>query len=224
MKKISVIIRVKNEERWIGHTIQSILDNLTKPQIIIIDNYSTDKSIEIVNRFKQDPLLKNKNNNNYTEIDVCKIQSYTPGKALNLGVSLAKHNTIMIISSHCILSKISLENHLKQLKKYVSVFGNQIPIWDGKKIVKRYLWSHFVNKKVINMYSDYEERYFLHNAIALYNTKYLKDNLFDENLIGKEDRYWAIDAIKNGEKILYDPALEVLHHYTENGNTWKGLA
>lgn len=224
MEKISVIIRVKNEERWIGHTIQSILDNITRPQIIIIDNYSTDKSIEIVNRFKHDPLLKNKNNNNYTEIDVHQIKSYTPGKALNLGVSLAKHNTVMIISSHCILSKISLKSHLKQLKKYVSVFGNQIPIWDGKKVAKRYLWSHFVNKKITNMYSDYEKRYFLHNAIALYDTKYLKDNEFDENLIGKEDRYWAIDAIKNGEKILYDPALEVLHHYTENGNTWKGLA
>ena len=224
MEKISVIIRVKNEERWIGHTIQSVLDNISRPQIIIIDNYSTDKSIEIVNRFKQDPLLKNKNNNNYTEIDVHQIKSYTPGKALNFGVSLAKHNTVMIISSHCTLNKISLENHLKQLKKYVSVFGNQIPIWDGKKVVKRYLWSHFINKKVINMYSEYEKRYFLHNAIALYDAKFLKDNKFDENLVGKEDRYWAIDAIKNGEKILYDPALEVLHHYTENGNTWKGLA
>ena len=126
MEKISVIIRVKNEERWIGHTIQSILDNISRPQIIIIDNYSTDKSIEIVNRFKQDPLLKNKNNNNYTEIDVHQIKSYTPGKALNLGVSMAKHNAVMIISSHCTLTKINLKDHLKQLKKYVSVFGNQL--------------------------------------------------------------------------------------------------
>ena len=26
--KFSVVIRTKNEERWIGHTIQSIIDNI----------------------------------------------------------------------------------------------------------------------------------------------------------------------------------------------------
>ena len=36
--KFSVIIRTKNEENWIGHCIQSILDNLEKPEIIVIDN------------------------------------------------------------------------------------------------------------------------------------------------------------------------------------------
>ena len=35
---VSVIIRTKNEERWIGHTIQSVIDQLEKPEIIVIDN------------------------------------------------------------------------------------------------------------------------------------------------------------------------------------------
>ena len=30
---ISVVIRTKNEERWIGHTIQSVLGFLYKPEI-----------------------------------------------------------------------------------------------------------------------------------------------------------------------------------------------
>ena len=29
--------------------------------------------------------------------------------------------------------------------------------------------------------------------------------------------------IKNNKKILYDPSLEVFHHYTKEGNTWKGI-
>ena len=37
-KKLSVIIRAKNEERWIGHTIQSVLDFFPGSEIIIIDN------------------------------------------------------------------------------------------------------------------------------------------------------------------------------------------
>ena len=35
---LSVILRTRNEEKWIGHAIQSILDNIYKPEIIIIDN------------------------------------------------------------------------------------------------------------------------------------------------------------------------------------------
>ena len=74
------------------------------------------------------------------------------------------------------------------------------------------------------MYSDLEQRYFHHNAAAFYEKNFLIDNPFDENLQSKEDRYWAQSVITNNDKILYDPSLEVLHHYTSNGNTWKGLA
>ena len=61
MSDVSVIIRTKNEERWIGHSIQSILDKIYKPEIIIIDNNSTDKTLEIVNHFIQDPILSSNN-------------------------------------------------------------------------------------------------------------------------------------------------------------------
>ena len=56
--KISVIIRLRNEERWIGYSIQSIINKLDKPEIIIINNNSTDKSLEIVKRFVENPKIK----------------------------------------------------------------------------------------------------------------------------------------------------------------------
>ena len=46
--------------------------------------------------------------------------------------------------------------------------------------------------------------------------------LFDENLVGKEDRYWVKNAIENGFKTLYDPQMKCDHHYTAKGNTWTG--
>ena len=42
MDDISVIIRVRNEENWLGHSIQSILDYFKHPEIIIVDNNSND--------------------------------------------------------------------------------------------------------------------------------------------------------------------------------------
>ena len=49
---VSVIVRTKNEEKHIGYCIQSITDFIGKPEIIIVDNDSTDNTIPIVNRFE----------------------------------------------------------------------------------------------------------------------------------------------------------------------------
>ena len=152
-----------------------------------------------------------------------KINDYSPGKALNLGVSKSKKDNILIISAHCVLKKFP-ENQISQnLKKYVCIFGKQVPIYRGKKISKRYIWSHFSENSKVNLYSNLEKRYFLHNALAIYKKKILKKYPFDENLSGKEDRYWANKIVSKKLKYLYEPKIIAEHHYTENGNTWKGI-
>lgn len=224
IRNISVIIRCKNEEMWIGHAIQSVIEKVQPLEIIIIDNNSQDESIEIVKNFSQDPKLNYDSNQNYAKIKILSLDKYTPGKALNMGIKNAKGKYIVIISAHCELTKINLKKSIKDLNKFIAIFGNQIPVWKGKKINKRYIWSHFKDVSVINMYSDLEKRYFFHNAIAFFKTSFLKKNLFDEYLTGKEDRYWINNQIKNKKSFLYDPTLEVKHHYTPNGKTWAGLA
>lgn len=222
---VSVIIRTKNEERWIGHAIQSVLTNLNKPEIIIVDNNSTDETISIIRLFIQDKFLGDKKNKNYTNIKIINIKDYTPGKSLNDGVRFATKKYILILSAHCQLQKIDLKKHINDLNRYDCIFGNQNPVFQGKNVVKRYLWSHFQDKEIINMYSESEQRYFLHNALAFYKRKTLIDYKFNEQLVAKEDRYWVNNIInKKKKKILYDPNLSALHHYTLNGNTWKGLA
>jgi rhamnosyltransferase len=226
VKKLSnftVVIRVKNEERWIGYAIQSVLDYLIKPEIVIVDNNSNDKTIDIVKFFAENPNLNNEANN-YSKIKIINIANYSPGRALNLGVKNASKKYIMILSAHCILKKFNEVNIIKDLEKNSCVFGNQIPVWNGKKISKRYLWSHFSNKKTKNMYSELEKRYFLHNALAVYKKDTLKKFPFDENLTSKEDRYWANKIIKKKMNFIYDPELIAEHQYTIHGNTWKGIA
>ena len=53
MDNISVIIRNRNEEQWIGHAIQSVIDNFDNPEIVIVNNNSTDESMNIVRMFKK---------------------------------------------------------------------------------------------------------------------------------------------------------------------------
>ena len=52
-KKVSIIIRTKNEEQWIEICIKKILEQTYKNfEIIIIDSYSTDKTLKKVQKFK----------------------------------------------------------------------------------------------------------------------------------------------------------------------------
>jgi rhamnosyltransferase len=221
--KVSVLIRVKNEENWIGHCIQSVLELLDKPEIIIVDNNSTDDSLKISSMFVEDQNL-DKKNKNYTNLKFVKINNYTPGKAINLGVKNCSNPHVLIISAHCVLKKIDLDMLRKYLAKNIAVFGNQIPKFMGKKIKKRYIWSHFINDEVVNMYSKLENRFFFHNALSFFKKKTLLQYPFDEQLFGKEDRYWANNLIRNhSKKIIYSPSFEAEHHFTINGNTWKNL-
>jgi len=222
MKNISIVIRNKNESRWIGHAIQSCLDNFFEPELIIINNQSSDESMEIVRSFRHNNALE-PSIHNYCELVTANIDNYTPGKALNMGIKLAKNKFICIISAHTVIKKFDSEYILSNLKDFPCIFGKQIPIYRGKKITPRYIWSHFLDKDVVNMYSQLEGRYFLHNAYAIYTKDILEEYPFDEELSGKEDRLWAGKLIEEGKKILYTPRMEAEHHFTTAGNTWKGV-
>ena len=218
---ISVIVRSKNEERWIGHCLQSVLDYIENPEIIVVDNNSTDETLPIVNTFQHDPMLKD--HKRYAATKVITIDDYSPGRAINMGAKAATAKYTLVISSHCVLKNFDFSLLKEHLEEYSSVFGNQTPFYNGKRIGKRYIWEHFGEEKVKNLFSSMEGRYFFHNAASFFKTDVLLQYPFDENLTGKEDRYWAGDMVEKGHSFLYEPNFKVDHHYTENGNTWKGI-
>jgi glycosyltransferase involved in cell wall biosynthesis len=213
MDKISIILRNRNEGEYIGFAIQSCLDHFDKPEIIVVDNGSTDDSLQTVNLFKD-----------RTKIKVVSINDYSPGKSINLGVESASNDLILVLSAHSQITKMNISKVIEGLKDNVAIFGNQTPIYKGKKITKRYIWSHFKNSIIKDMYSEIEDRHFLHNAFCFYDKTFLMRNPFDETLSGKEDRYWARDMINQGYHFLYNGKdLMCNHYWTTNGATWKGM-
>jgi len=220
MDDVTVIIRNKNEENWIGHSIQSALEFLSLPEIIVVDNNSSDESMEIVRSFRHDSSLP-QNTKRYGEIKVLNIDEYTPGKALNMAIKTSTRKYILILSAHSVITKLDGNYLLDKLREFDCVFGKQIPVLKGKKIYPRYIWSHFKDDEQINMFSELEGRYFIHNAFSFYPREIFNKLLFDEEIQGKEDRLWAKSLIDAGKKYIYTPKIECLHHYTTGGNTWK---
>ncbi len=209
---ISIIIRNKNEAQFIGFTLQSCLDFFGKPEIIVLDNKSTDDSMDVVQNF-----------NNRTNIIVKNINKYKPGEAINKGVKFATNDYILVLSGHIQIIKLDLDSIKKNLDKHKAVFGQQIPVHRGKKVTPGYIWTNFGDKEEINKFSKIENRLFLHNAFCFYKKETLLKYPMPENYSGKEDRYWAKDIVDKNHTYLYDPAQQCYHFWTKNGATWKGL-
>jgi len=211
---LSVVIRSRNEGRFIGYCLQSITDFVGNPEIFLVDNESTDETIRIVNRFEYHDI---------TKLHISK-DDYTPGRALNLGIKQCTEDYVMILSAHCEIIKFNFDRMKSQLdeSKVGALWGKQTPIWDGKKISRRYMWSNFGDESQTNYWCESEDRHFFHNAFSIFKREHLREFPFDEHYSGKEDRYWANDQIEKGFDILYDSTHEVKHHYTPVGATWMG--
>ena len=219
---ISFVVRTRDEEQWVGHTIQSIIDYFgPNSEIIVVDNESVDDTLEIVNLFAR----RFHNIKVYT----MKRSDYTPGKSLNFGISKTSSESkiVGIISSHCQIKDIDLDllNQYFKDEKCAAVFGKQIPVYRGKKIRMRYIWDNFnVDNPVNNPLENIEiERYFFHNAFSFVRKTHVQDIPFDEDLSGKEDRYWAEKVVKAGKHYTLDPRIVCLHHWTDKGATWSGI-
>ena len=211
---ISVLLRTRNEQEHIGFCLQSINDVLGRDtEVLIANNNSTDDTMSIIQMF------------DWMDIEIFDVNSYTPGKTLNYLVSKSTNNILLTLSAHCkLLPNENIGPIVNtNLEAVQAVFGKQVPIYKGKRITPRYIWSHFSDEVTTNMYSKIEDRHFLHNAFCFYDREYLLDHPFDNNLSGKEDRYWAKDVADRGDVYLYEPTLQVEHYYTKNGATWKGL-
>lgn len=93
MKKISVVIPCRNEERYIGKCIDSLLGNTPEGcemEILIVDGMSTDGTRRIVGEMRgQNPNVKMIDNK----------ELVTPN-ALNAGIQNADGDYIMIASAH----------------------------------------------------------------------------------------------------------------------------
>ena len=212
MDNISIIIRNRNEAEFIGFAIQSCLDFFDKPEIIILDNQSTDDSLEVVQFF-----------NDRTSIKVKNIKNYRPGQSINEGVNSSSNDYILILSAHSQIKEIDFNLVKQNLENHLAVFGKQTPIYRGKKITPRYVWSNFSDKPELNKFSKIENRLFLHNAFCFYKKETLQKYPMPEKYASKEDRYWARDIVEKNHTYLYDPTLVCNHFYTKNGATWKGL-
>jgi glycosyltransferase involved in cell wall biosynthesis len=199
MPEISIILRTKNEERWIAHCLSMLYkQDCSDFEVILVDNASTDHTVKVASRFSL--------------AGVINIDRFRPGLALNEGIRASSGKFIVCLSAHCIPKE---ENWLSCLRrnfndddKVVGVYGRQLPLSFSNTIDKRDLLIVFGQDRRVQV-----KDYFFHNANSMLRRDVWKQYPFDEEVTNIEDRIWGKTVTGAGFHIVYDPDAAVYHHH-----------
>lgn len=201
---ISVVVRAKNEAAWLPRCMQSLrLQAATAPlDIILVDNESTDDSVEISRAFG-------------AKISTITKEDFSFGRALNIGIRLAEYPIVALLSAHCIPKNEMWAHYLAgafdstETKNHIcGVYGGQDPMPSSLASDIRDLRTTFRNERVYQ-----KEDFFFHNANSAILKEIWYEEPFDEHINGVEDREWGKRLIQKGYTIRYEPKARVYHHH-----------
>lgn len=198
MHDVSVVVRARNEEKWIRHCLEAVLGQKHSSfEIIVIDNSSQDKTVEIASRF--------------VGVRVLSLTEYAPGRALNFGVEQALGEKIAFISAHCIpidqfwLER--LEEAFALAERVAGVYGRQWPMRSSSANTVSDLTNLFGPEVRVQ-----EKDPLFHNANSMILKSMWGEQPFDSSVKNFEDRLWAQQVLDRGWRLVYQPSAGVFHH------------
>ena len=177
---ISIVIRNKNEAEYLERTLYIVTKLYTNDfdEVVLVDNYSTDNSVAIANSYNCKVVL---------------IKDFTYGKALNLGISHAKNELILLLSSHAVPIGSGF------FKNAITVFATNkncagVRFINSIKNHERAIANNFEVLDPLN--------HGLMAACCMISKNVWEDHKFDENLTFSEDKEWSKRLVENGFKIM----------------------
>lgn len=217
--KVSIIIPCRNEEKYIGKCLDSLVDNNYPKdfiEIFVIDGMSEDNTSKIVKEYiKKYPYIKLINNS----------KKIVP-TALNIGIKKAKGDIIIRVDVHSTYPSNYIEKLVLWIRKTKAdnVGGICITKPGAETVIAR----------AISLVLSYP--FGVGNAhfrIGLEEPKYVdtvpfgcywrevfdKIGLFDEDLVRNQDDEFNLRLIKNGGKILLVP--DIISYYYARDSIYK---
>ena len=194
---ISIIVRTKNEERWIGSCLEAVSRQTRQDfEVILVDNASTDKTVDKARQY---------------DVKLVTVDKFRPGDAINRGIEASTGEIIVCLSGHCIpVNEHWLENLVADLDddSVGGVYGRQEPLAFSSDLDKRDLLITFGLDRRVQVKDS-----FFHNANSAFRRSTWERFPFDEQVTNIEDRIWASEIIKAGFSIVYEPSASVYHHH-----------
>lgn len=215
---ISVIVPVRNEERYIRDCVKSIFDQdypVDKMEVIFVDGQSTDRTVSILTELKRE----------YPQIVVTENPQKIAPCAMNIGIRMAKNDIIVRLDAHAEYARdylrLCVETLLTQdcddaggcaITKGRGYLGGVIaevlstPLGVGNSSFRIGAKSGYVDTVPFGCF-----RKSLFNRIGLY----------DERLVRNQDSELSHRIIKHGGKIYLNSDIKFTYYCR---NTFRGLA
>ena len=206
---ISVIIPIKNEVKFIGNTLLSILNQKFdgELEIIISDGLSNDGTLDVVQQFQE----------NYKNIKLINNNDQFVPVGFNKALNIANGDIIIRVDGHSILEPDFIKNSIRILdetnascvggptKHYSNtIIGNNISIAQcslfgagGASFRTGISKGKYVNTLAFGAYKRAE---------------FLKVGAYDEELIRNQDEELNYRIVKNGGKIWIDPSIKSIYY------------
>lgn len=198
---ISVVIPAYNEEKIIGKTLDSLVEQKTseKFEVIVVDNNSTDKTVEIVNSYKDKLDLK-----------LIKEQKKGRSPARRAGFLAARGDIIFSTDADTIVPEDWIERMLHYFTDpaIVAVTGTGVINDSGRIINSLFNALQPVSMKIFRLLMG---NYWLTGFnFAIRKSTYEKSGGFDLDLNSQEDTDLAFRVKKLGQiKFIKHPAVFV---------------
>lgn len=179
---ISVVIPTYNRAHLIKESIQSVLDQTLQPyEIIIVDDFSTDNTEEVVNSFNS-PLIKFVKNQ----------RKKGANGARNTGILMAQGEYIAFHDSDDICLNTKLEKQKKCIKGSIEIcFCSMKRNYNGNKND----FFPYKRVKTDRIYSEIEKNNIISTQTILIKKSLAEEKLFDENLKRLQDWDFVLRAV-----------------------------
>lgn len=197
---LSVVIRTRNEAKYLARVLQRLVDQeyAGPVEIIVVDSGSSDTTIPIAESFG-------------CHVVAIRPQEFSFGRALNIGFSHAKGEIVINLSGHSVPVQrdyFALMVAPFDDPKVAATFGRDIPWPEACPSQARDITNHFPETGIDgNKFS---------NANAAVRKEVWEAFHFDEALPASEDLFWARQVLERGYEIRYIPQARVYHSHTSS--------
>lgn len=203
-KDVSILIRTKNEGKYIGRTLDVLYSQTLKNfEILVVDSGSTDNTLEVAEKY---PL----------KIYKISPESFTWGYALNYGFHRASGKYVICLSAHALPAS---EKWLDKLianfsdEAVAAVASNMLPFPDCNPFDRRGLFRKYSIEK--QKLAEGPPFIFSNSCSAIRKSVWNRVH-FDESLLAVEEEDWARKARNLGYTVVYEPEAKVYHSHNES--------
>jgi len=207
MTSLAIIIPCRNEERYIGSCLDSLLDNdfpSDNLEIVVVDGMSTDRTREIVSEYCK----------NYPFINLIDNPWYIKPKALNIGIESSKSDIVMRIDAHAVYPKDYISKLVHKLLHHnADNIGGVRETYPGDRPMAKAIAVGVSHPFSVGNAHWRTGTKALRKVDTVYCGCYRRGvferiGLFNESLIRTQDREFNSRLINAGGTIILDPSVK----------------